>query len=125
MSDILMSAFRANNSSNEILVCTASNTSPAWSANTYTGQSCQGQPCLAWWANQWWVAFNSNDTTNRLLLTCCSSGGTWQPFLAPGQNLLAGTSPALAATGTQLFVAFTGSNNNLQVCSLGIDNQST
>jgi hypothetical protein len=132
INEMLYVAFISNDSHNRILISSSSD-GENWSAPddnpsgnvAIPGQSSQSSPSLASHEGKLYVAFISNDSHNRVLISCSSDGKTWT---APDNNPSGNTpvqgessscAPALFDSGGQLWVAFVSNDNNnvLLLCS--------
>jgi hypothetical protein len=132
INEMLYVAFISNDSHNRILISSSSD-GENWSAPdgnpsgnvAIPGQSSQSSPSLASHEGKLYVAFISNDSHNRVLISCSSDGKTWT---APDNNPSGNTpvqgessayAPALFVFAGQLWVAFVSNDGNsaLLFCS--------
>ncbi|MFL6137914.1 MAG: exo-alpha-sialidase, partial [Frankiaceae bacterium] len=115
----LITAFVANNPSNELLICSSTD-GRAWSDNHLVagGESTKAAPALASFKGKLWLAFVANNAGNRLLVCSSTEGKGWTPN-APLGTQSSQTAPALAMLGDRLHAAFVANNasNQLLVCS--------
>lgn len=114
----LWAAFVANNSSNQLLVCSSAD-GQIWTDNTLVhGELSKTAPSMAVFNNRAWVAFIANNSTNQVLVSSSADGQTWT-----GNTLVHGesskTAPSLATFKNRLYVAFVANNNsnNVLICS--------
>jgi putative hemolysin len=112
----LVTAFIANDSGNEVLVCSSSDGSH-WTGNLNIGQASKFAPSLVEFNTEYWLAFVANDAGNEVLVCSSPDGTHWTRNLNIGQ---AGKSaPSLAVFNSTLYLAFVANNagNELLVCS--------
>ena len=72
----LLTAFIANNSSNDVLV-TSSRSEVNWSNNTSINQTSKSGPALAVFGGKLWIAFIANNPSNDVLVASSSDGINW------------------------------------------------
>jgi hypothetical protein len=122
-------AFISNDSSNRILVCSFApdgTTLPdgppggTWTGANDTGQASPQAPSLATYNGDLYLAFTSNDSMNKLLVSSIRPGGSW-PAAATDAHQSCSFSPSLAEFNGTLYVAFAANNGSreLLLCSLG------
>jgi hypothetical protein len=112
-------AFISNDPSNRILV--SSTPSGVWtviwppvSSTTNTNQTSQLGPALAVFNNRLYVAFISNDNSNRVLVCSSPDGSTWSTR-ATFINQTSKFTPSLAVFNNRLYVAFISNDNSNRV----------
>jgi hypothetical protein len=115
-STVLLTAFVANNGTNDLLVA-SSGDGVSWSGNTRVGQSSKAAPSLAVFNKRLWMAFVANNGSNDLLVTSSADGVLWTDNTRIGQS--SKFAPALSVFGDQLRLAFVADNdsNDLLVVS--------
>jgi len=118
MADGLVTAFIANNSGNNVLIC-ASPDGINWTNNTDIHQASNGSaPSLASFNNKLWAAFIANNSGNNVLVCESADGVSWSnnTDIHQASN---GSAPSLASFNNKLWIAFIANNsgNNVLVCS--------
>jgi astacin (peptidase family M12A) len=115
----LWDAFVANNSTNQLLICSSAD-GQIWTDNSLIhGELSKTAPSLAVFNNRFYVAFVANNNSNNLLICSSPDGQNWT-----GNSLVHGgesgkTAPALAVFNNRMYVAFVANNNtnNVLICS--------
>jgi hypothetical protein len=112
----LITAFVANNKTNEILIST-SNDGVNWSGNTKVGQSSKGSPSLAFFNGKYWLAFRANNSKGDLLVCSSPDGVSWSGETKVNQS--SQTAPSLAVFNNRLWMAFVSDNSKdkILLCS--------
>jgi hypothetical protein len=98
-------AFRANDSSNELLITSSSDGVNFTAATAYPNIQMGSAPALAVFNGSLYVAFRSNDSRNILFISSSSDGSTF-PTATGYPNIAMGGAPSLAVFNNQLFVGF-------------------
>ena len=110
-------AFIANDSGNNVLVCSSPD-GVNWSGgNTDIHQAAGSSPSLAVFNNRLWIAFTANDSGNNVLVCYSDDGVTWSNDTDIHQA--SGAAPSLTVFDGKLWAAFIAneSGKNVLVCS--------
>ncbi len=121
MQTMLAATFVANNSTNDLLVCSSTD-GVKWSANTPIGQSSKNASSMVLFNFQFWLAFVANASSNDLLICTSADGVHWSGATPEASNTPVGqsskNSPSMALFKKQLWLAFVANNpsNDLLIC---------
>ena len=123
MTDYLWTAFPANDSGQNLLVCSSAD-GGTWHPNIDIQQATEFAPSLAFFKDRLYVAFIANDSGQNVLICTTADGITWQPLSGKGGtdsdiHQASGSAPSLAVFKDRLYVGFVSndSNQNVLVCS--------
>jgi putative hemolysin len=114
--DLLWAAFVADDSTNNILVCSSAD-GESWTTNTRIGQTSSAAPSLAAFDGKIWLAFIADNSSNNVLVCSSTDGEHWTNNTQIGQT--SGSAASLAVFDGKLWVAFIANNstNSVLVCS--------
>ena len=116
----LFTAFKSNDSSNELLVTSTADgaTWPSSPSCIYTNNQTSASPAMTLFQGKLYIAFKSNDSSNKLLVTSSVDGVTW-PSACVYANNQTSTGPAIAVFQEKLYIVFKSndSSNKLLITS--------
>jgi hypothetical protein len=118
----LWTSFIANDSGQNVLVCSSSD-GINWKSNLNINQASGFAPSLAFFKGRLYVAFIANDSGQNVLICSTDDGLNWGDGTTVGKNLnihqASGFAPSLAVFNGRLYVAFIAndSGQNVLICS--------
>jgi hypothetical protein len=109
--------FVANDSSDELLVCSANFFGGPWSGSTPINQASKCSPAFTGWIDYYLMVFVANDSSNRLL-ACQTVANDQGVFVWSGPNDTGQSSPAAPSlAGARMAFISNDSSNDILVCS--------